>query len=71
MVVVLSLGNSPSAKSIVQQVRTLQRVGLITEAHCLRAELYIERHFEVFCDSTHITVRQAAEVAVGYTAFAI
>jgi hypothetical protein len=71
MVVVLSLVDSPSAESIIHHLRTLRRFGLVTEAHCARAELYIERHFEMFCDSTNMTARQAAEVAVGYTTFAL
>ena len=58
-------------ESVIHQLRALQRFGLVTETHCLRARLYIERHLEMFCDSTDMTARQAADVAVGYTAFAI
>jgi hypothetical protein len=71
MVVVLSLVDSRTAEPIIHQLCTLQRFGLITQAQRRRAELYIQRHFEMFCDSTHMTTRQAADVTIGYTAFAI
>jgi len=71
MVIVLPLIDSPSAEPVIHQLRTLQRFGLITGSHCRRAEAYIERHFETLCDSTNMTARQAADVAVGYTAFAL
>jgi hypothetical protein len=44
--------------------------GLITLAHCLRAERFVERHPEVFCDGMKLSVSEAADVAVGYTVFA-
>lgn len=71
MVVAIPSIDSATAESVIHQLVTLLRFGLVTEAHCLRAKLYIERHFEMFCDSTDMTARQAADVAVGYTAFAI
>ena len=71
MAVVLPSINSPTTEPIIHQLRTQQRFGLITEAHRRRAELFIERHCEMFCDSIYMTARQAADVAIGYTAFAI
>jgi len=71
MVIVLPLIDLPSAESVIHRLHTLQRYGLITESHRLRAELYIERHFAMFCDSTKMSAGQAADVAVGYTAFAL
>ena len=68
---VLTLIDSPMTESVIQKLRRLHGAGIITLAHCLRAERFVERHPEVFCDGMKLSVSEAADVAVGYTMFAI
>jgi len=57
--------------AVIKELRRLQGMGLITPAHCVRAERYIRRHSAIFCDAPRLTVSHAASLAVGYTAIAI
>jgi hypothetical protein len=49
--------------AVIQRLRRLQGLGIITPAHCMRAERYVERHPEIFSAATGMTVRQAANLA--------
>ena len=51
-------------KAVIQRLRRLQSRGIVTPAHCIRAERWVERHPEVFSDTTGITVSQAVDLAV-------
>ncbi len=42
----------------------LQGYGVITPAHCIRAERYVERHREIFGGEARLTVNQATHLAV-------
>ena len=49
---------------IIQRLRRLQGLGIVTAAHCLRAERWVERHPEIFADAPSLTVSQAVDLAV-------
>ena len=51
-------------EAVIQRLRRLQSLGLVTPAHCIRAERCVERHPEIFSDATSMTVREAADLAV-------
>jgi hypothetical protein len=51
-------------EAAIQKLRTLQGYGVITSAHCIRAERYVERHREIFRGEARLTVNQAARLAV-------
>jgi hypothetical protein len=52
-----------TAESVVQELRSMQGFGLITPAHCARAERYAQRHPEVF-ERQIMTLHEAADIAV-------
>ena len=54
-------------KAVIHRLRRLASLGIVTPAHCIRAERYIERHGEIFSDATRMTVSQAADLAVEAT----
>jgi hypothetical protein len=51
-------------EAVIQKLRTLQGYGVITPAHCIRAERYVERHREIFGGVARVTVNQATRLAV-------
>ena len=51
-------------EAVIQRLRKLQGLGIVTFAHCIRAERCIERHPEIFADATSMTVREAVDLAV-------
>jgi hypothetical protein len=50
-------------RTVIQRLRRLQGLGIVTPAHCIRAERWVERHPEIFSDATGITVNQAVDLA--------
>ena len=50
--------------AVIQRLRRLQGLGIVTSAHCIRAERCVERHPEIFSDATSMTVREAVDLAV-------
>ena len=52
------------SQAVIQRLRRLQGLGIVTPAHCIRAERWVERHREIFSDATGITVSQAVDLAV-------
>ena len=51
-------------EAVIQRLRRLQGLGIVTSAHCIRAERCVERHPEIFTDATSMTVSEAVDVAV-------
>jgi len=51
-------------EAVIQKLRILQGYGIITLAHCIRAERYVVRHREIFGGEARLTVKQAAHLAV-------
>jgi hypothetical protein len=51
-------------EAVIQKLRVLQGYGVITPAHCIRAERYVERHREIFGGEARLTVNQATQLAV-------
>ena len=51
-------------EAVIKKLRVLQGYGVITPAHCIRAERYVERHPEIFCGEVNLTVNQATRLAV-------
>jgi hypothetical protein len=54
-------------EAVIERIRRLQGLGLVTSAHCIRAEHCVERHPEVFSDATTMTVSEAVDLAVEAT----
>jgi hypothetical protein len=50
--------------AIIQGLRRLQGLGIVTPDHCIRAERCVERHPEIFSDAAGMTVSEAVELAV-------
>ena len=50
--------------AVIQRLRRLQGLGIVTSAHCIRAERCVERHPEIFSDATSMTVSEALDLAV-------
>jgi hypothetical protein len=50
-------------QAVIQKLRALQGLGVITAAHCIRAECYVRRHPEMF-DAVDTTVIQATSLAI-------
>jgi hypothetical protein len=46
-------------EAVIQRLRRFQGLGIVTQAHCIRAERYLERHPEIFSAPTRMTVSQA------------
>ena len=51
-------------EAVIQRLRKLQGLGIVTFAHCIRAERCVERHPEIFSDATSMTVSEAVDLAV-------
>ena len=51
-------------EAVIQRLRRLQSLGIVSSAHCVRAERCVERHPEIFADATSMTVSEAAALAV-------
>jgi len=51
-------------EAVIQRLRRLQSLGIVSSAHCIRAERCVERHPEIFSDATCMTVSEAANLAV-------
>lgn len=49
---------------VIQRLRRLQSLGIVTSAHCIRAERCVERHPEIFSGATSMTVSEAVNLAV-------
>ena len=58
-------------QAVIQRLRKLQAVGIVSPAHCFRAERYVERHPEIFSGPTGMTVSQAVDLAVRYATLPI
>jgi hypothetical protein len=50
--------------AVIQGLRRLQGLGVVTPAHCIRAERCVRRHPEIFSDATSMTVSEAVDLAV-------
>jgi hypothetical protein len=50
--------------AVIQRLRRLQALGIVTAAQCIRAERCVERHPEIFSNATGMTVNEAADLAV-------
>lgn len=57
--------------TVIQRLRRLQSLGIVTSAHCIRAERCVERHPEIFSDATTMTVSQAVDLAIEWATLAI
>ena len=53
-------------EAIIRSLRRLQALEVITSAHCIRAERYVERHAEIFSNPSNMTVSQAVELALEF-----
>jgi len=51
-------------EAVIQRLRQLQGLGIVTSAHCIRAERCVERHPEIFSGATSMTVSEAVNLAV-------
>lgn len=51
-------------QAVIQRLRRLQGLGIVTPAHCIRAERWLARHPEIFFDAISLTVSQAVDLAV-------
>jgi hypothetical protein len=51
-------------EAVIQRLRKLQGLGIVTFAHCIRAERCVERHPEIFAVATTMTLREAVDLAV-------
>jgi len=51
-------------EAVIHRLRKLQSLGIVSYAHCIRAERCVERHPEIFSDATSMTVSEAAALAV-------
>jgi len=49
--------------AVIQKLRALQGRGMITRAHCIRAECYVKHHRKLF-DVTNVTVAQVTNLAL-------
>jgi len=50
--------------AVIYRLRRLAGLGIVTRAHCIRAERYVERHPEIFADASSLTVSQAVDLAI-------
>jgi hypothetical protein len=50
--------------AVIQRLRTLQGLGIVSSAHCIRAERCVGRHPEIFSDASRVTVSEAVDLAV-------
>jgi len=57
--------------TVIQRLRRLQSLGIVTSAHCIRAERCVERHPEIFSDATTMTVSQAVDLAIEWATLPI
>jgi hypothetical protein len=51
-------------EAVIQGLRRLQGLGIVTPAHCIRAERCVQRHPEIFSGATGMTVSEAVDLAV-------
>ena len=51
-------------EAVIQRLRRLQSLGIVSSAHCIRAKRCVERHPEIFSDATSMSVSEAADLAV-------
>jgi uncharacterized short protein YbdD (DUF466 family) len=51
-------------EAVIQRLRRLQSLGIVTSAHCIRAERSVERHPEIFSGATSMTVSEAVQWAI-------
>ena len=59
------------SEAVIRRLRRLEGLGIVTPAHCIRAERFIERHPEIFSGATGMTVSQAVDLAVESAALPI
>jgi hypothetical protein len=52
------------SEAVIQRLRKLQGLGIVTFAHCIRAERCVERHAEIFAETTGMTVSDTVDLAV-------
>jgi predicted metallo-beta-lactamase superfamily hydrolase len=50
-------------EAVIRRLRRLQGLGIVTPAHCIRAERYVQRYPEIFSAAAGMTVSQAADLA--------
>jgi len=50
-------------QAVIQKLRTLEGLGVISRAHCIRAEGYVRRHPEIF-DVVDANLTQATNLAI-------
>jgi hypothetical protein len=53
--------------AVIQRLRRLHSLGIVTSAHCIRAERCVERHPQIFSGTTSMTVSEAVDLAVEST----
>ena len=58
-------------EAVIRKLRILQGYGVITPAHCIRAERFVERHPEIFSGEANLTVNQAMRLAIEFVLEAI
>jgi hypothetical protein len=51
-------------EAVIRKLRILQGYGVITPAHCIHAERYVERHPEIFGGEANLTVNQGMRLAL-------
>jgi hypothetical protein len=51
-------------EAVIRKLCILQGYGVITAAHCIRAERYVQRHPETFGDEANLTPNQATRLAI-------
>jgi hypothetical protein len=64
-------GRRAMTKAVIHRIRRLEGLGIVSSAHCIRAERYIARHPEIFSEATRMTVSQAVALAVESTTLLI
>jgi hypothetical protein len=56
-------------EAVIQRLRKLQGLGIVTPVQCVRAERFVAGHPEIFSDATGMTVSQAVDLAVQAVVF--
>ena len=51
-------------EAVIRRLRRLQGLGIVTSAHCSRAERCVQRYPEIFSDTTRMAVSEAVDLAV-------
>ena len=50
--------------TVIRRLRWMQGLGIVTPAHCIRAERWVERHPEIFSDATSVRISKAVDLAI-------